>query len=111
MSKFDTDGPHITFDEALKTLRNGVLGALAEADRDDCCLNLRGLSSRTGLPRETLRGLVADLRADGLASYQRGLWSYDGLPGGSGYGITPAGLAAVDEHAAREARQNAGKGN
>lgn len=71
---------------ALETLRRQILQALSDAE-EGMCLSLHGLSSRTGLPRETLRGIIADMRADGLVSYHKGLWREDGTPGGAGYAI------------------------
>ncbi|MFB9149563.1 hypothetical protein [Roseovarius ramblicola] len=38
------------------------------------------------------RALRRDLTDRGLARYQRGLFSDDGLPAGAGYAITPKGL-------------------
>jgi hypothetical protein len=41
------------------------------------------------------RAIVADLRAAGLASYHKGLWSDDERPAGAGYAITQAGLTLL----------------
>ena len=89
--------PHIPeVAEALQTLRHTILGALRDyGDDGEMALTLKGLSEHTGLPRETLRGIVADLRADELAIYLRGLWSDDGTPAGAGYAITAAGIAEI----------------
>lgn len=71
---------------ALQILRQMILSALSDAE-EGMCLSLHNLSSRTGLPRETLRGIIADMRADGLVSYHKGLWREDGSPGGAGYAV------------------------
>ncbi|WP_417627042.1 hypothetical protein [Pararhodobacter aggregans] len=78
-------------DDPILALRRAILAALAEAADAEMCLNLFGLSSRTGLPRETLRGIVTDLRAEDLAAHHKGLWSEDGTPAGAGYSITDNG--------------------
>jgi hypothetical protein len=83
------------YHDALTVLRRGILEALSDASDWDLCLNLYGLSSRLGLPRETIRGLVADMRSDGLVRYERGLWTEDGQPAGAGYSITEAGIALL----------------
>lgn len=73
-----------------------------KAHAHDLCLTLYGLNARTNLPRETLRGIIADLRAEHLVSVQRGLFSEDGTPAGTGYHITEIGLA----HLANKYRQS-----
>lgn len=82
---------------AVATLRASVLRALTEVPEPGWCLNLFGLQSRTGLSRDLLRGIVADLRRDGLVGYHKGLCTEDGMPGGSGYALTPAGEAVAAE--------------
>lgn len=77
--------------DPIDALRRTIMAALSEAADAEMCLNLFGLSSRTGLPRETLRGIMADLRAEGLATHHKGLWSEDGAPAGAGYSITDPG--------------------
>lgn len=90
-----TRADEITLQKAAQALRVAILKALEEADRQEMCLNLFGLQTRTGLPRETLRGIAADLRAEGLAAHKKGLWSDDGTPAGAGYCITKAGKEAL----------------
>lgn len=81
---------------AIGTLRYAILVALRDyGGAGELALTLKGLSEYTGLPRETLRGIVADLRADGLTIYVRGLWGDDGQPAGAGYSITPKGMASI----------------
>lgn len=84
----------VTVPKALAALRSITLEALSEAE-EGFCLPLSRLSIRTGLPRETLRGIIADLRAEGLASHHRGLMDESGVCAGSGYAITDAGLAEL----------------
>lgn len=86
--------------DPLAALQHVILNALADVSQPGWCVNLRGLQGRTGLPREVLRGLVANLRDRGLASYHKGLWTDDGEPGGAGYAITNAGLASIAKKAA-----------
>lgn len=43
------------------------------------------------IDREFARGYLRSLRSRGLSAYERGLWSEDGMPAGSGYRITEAG--------------------
>jgi DNA-binding GntR family transcriptional regulator len=94
----DVDDPTMTTTAAAATLRAAVLRALTEVPEPGWCLNLSGLAVRTGLSRDLLRGLVADLRHEGLVEHMIGLWSEDGRPAGAGYALTPAGAAAVDTH-------------
>jgi DNA-binding IscR family transcriptional regulator len=92
----DVDDPTMTTTAAAATLRAAVLRALTEVSEPGWCLNLSGLAVRTGLSRDLLRGLVADLRREGLVEHQRGLWFEDGTPAGAGYSLTAAGYAALD---------------
>mgnify|MGYP001159284694 CR=1 FL=1 len=85
----------ITTQDAMTVLRRAILAALDEVSVPGWYLGLRGLSSRTDLPRETLRGLIADMRAAGWISHHIGLWTEDGGPGGAVYAITDAGRAAL----------------
>ena len=84
-----------TLADASLTLQLAILTALSAVPEEGWCVGLRGLSGRTGLSREVCRAIVADLRAAGLASYHKGLWSDDDMPAGAGYAITSAGLAML----------------
>lgn len=64
-----------------------VLEALGEG----FALSFRGLARRTGLTSELVGPATRLLAARGLAVFARGLWSDDGEPRGSGYGLTAAG--------------------
>ena len=87
--------PATTLADALVMLRRAILEALDGVFEPGWCLSLYGLKARTDLPRETLRGIIADMRAEGLVSYHKGLWSDDGMPAGAGYAITEAGRAVL----------------
>jgi hypothetical protein len=50
----------------------------------------------TGFSRQVVRRICRHLARQGLAEYCRGLWSEDGRPAGAGYGITRAGIAALE---------------
>ncbi len=89
------EGSGPTLHEASTALQHAILAALAAVPEPGWCVGLRGLSGRTGLSREVCRAMVADLRAAGLASYHKGLWSDDDMPAGAGYAITSAGLAML----------------
>lgn len=52
------------------------------------------IEADTGLSRDDVRSACRALRAKGLAEFMRGLWSEDGEPAGSGYGITEEGQRA-----------------
>jgi hypothetical protein len=84
-----------TLADASLKLQRAILKALAAVPEEGWCVGLRGLSGRTGLSREVCRAIVADLRAAGLASYHKGLWSDDERPAGAGYAITQAGLTLL----------------
>jgi hypothetical protein len=93
-AKWNKRAPH-TLAEASTALQRAILNALAAVPDEGWCVGLRGLSGRTGLSREVCRAIVADLRAAGLASYHKGLWSDDERPAGAGYAITQAGLTLL----------------
>jgi len=89
--------------DALAVLRRSIMDALNQVHEPGWCRNLHGLSEMTGLPRETLRGLIADMRADGLVEYEKGLWSEDGLPAGAGYCLSDVGRKCLSVIAEIEA--------
>ena len=78
---------------ALGQLRLIILEALHDVSEPGWCLGLAALSARTNLPRESLRGIIADLRAEGLVSHHIGLWTEDGEPAGAGYALTDKGAS------------------
>jgi DNA-binding transcriptional ArsR family regulator len=80
-------------DTALGFLRRMILAALADAPEESWCRGLRSLSWATSLPREVIRGVLADLRENGLVEYRRGLMTDDGDVAGAGYALTARGRA------------------
>lgn len=78
---------------ALGFLRGMILAALADAPEQSWCRGLRSLSWATHLPREVIRGVLADLRENGLVEYRRGLMNDDGEVAGAGYALTARGHA------------------
>ncbi|XAI95988.1 hypothetical protein [Microcystis phage Mwe-JY26] len=54
-----------------------------------------GLKSITLIDHDSVPQTVRDLARMGLAEYRRGLWTEDGTPGGSGYGLTELGLSVA----------------
>jgi hypothetical protein len=93
----DAPAPVDPVAQATQVLQRAILNALAAVPEEGWCVGLRGLSGRTGLSREVCRAIVADLRAAGLASYHKGLWSDDEMPAGAGYAITAEGRALAQE--------------
>lgn len=51
---------------------------------------------RSGLDRHLVRRTVRALARKGFVTLLRGLWTEDGEPAGSGYGITQAGAAFLN---------------
>lgn len=82
--------------DALNTLRYAILGALLDIG-DDSAMTLLRLEISTNIPRETLRGIIADLRGDGLVMHVRGLCNDGGMFAGSGYAITQTGVEHISE--------------
>lgn len=76
-----------------------VLCALAGVGLD-LCLPFRPLMDETKLTRSEVRRACRSLSRKGLASFSKGLWTDDGEPAGSGYGLSFAGvdLACTFDH-------------
>lgn len=83
--------------EARRAMDRAIL-----ADMNNLCVtyerfetfhSLRSLGHKTFLSRDMTRAICRDLTDRGFAQYARGLFNEDGVPAGSGYGITPRGLA------------------
>lgn len=73
-----------------------LLLAMQEAGASpERCFTFAGLANLGALERLHIRRTVRALARKGLALYQRGLWTEDGEPAGSGYGLTEAGIAAA----------------
>lgn len=83
-------------------LRRAVLGHLRDLGDGSfgwCAYNFRAFKD-LALPRAVLGAVLRDCRDLGLVTFERGLWSEDGLPAGSGYRLTDSGrrwLADLEE--------------
>lgn len=78
--------------KALHTLERHVACAISEiAFHRDWYVPLKPISRATGLSRDMVRALLKGMTDKGLTQYQSGLFNEDGVPAGSGYGLTKAG--------------------
>jgi hypothetical protein len=64
------------------------------------CVGLKHLEDSLRLPKEVIRGVMANLRHKGFAAHKRGLMTEDGDLFGSGYHITAAGHAELQGYEA-----------
>lgn len=78
---------------ALGFLRGVILSALADVPDKCWGLGLTSLSGRICLPDDVVRGLLHDLRRNGLVEYRRGGRAYGGDGYASGYALTAKGMA------------------
>lgn len=78
-----------------------VLGVLERGADDGCCYCFATIASDAKLDRTQVREAARSLRGKGLARYERALWSEDGEPRGSGYGLTREGRNAAESNALR----------
>ncbi|MCA2014408.1 hypothetical protein LCM17_23155 [Cereibacter sphaeroides] len=90
----DTAHVPINIRAAIDGLRLSVLRAVP---RNDWCVSLGRLAAVTEIPREICRGLVAELRSEGLVTYRKGLLTEDGEVAGAGYTLTPKGEGFLEE--------------
>jgi hypothetical protein len=85
---------------SLSVLGVSVLRQIEEVCRDTefewLAINFRAFDD-LGIPREILRGILKTMAERGLVAYERGLWTEDGEPAGSGYRILPKGREALRE--------------
>lgn len=83
--------------EARRTLDRAILADLNNSNhafgRYETFSHLCVLGDLQLLSRDMVRAICRDLTNRGFARYQRGLFTEDGIPAGSGYGITRRGLA------------------
>lgn len=79
---------------ATAAIETGVLNVLFELP-EGYCYNLRHLSEALGVHREYIRAACHALRERRLVTYQRGIWTEDGRPAGTGYMLTEAGVKAL----------------
>lgn len=89
------EGTSTRSEQAVLQLEHDILeqmedGEMSEFDREGngrTCFHLR----RFGFHRELTRGLLRAMKDKGLVFHAKGLWDDDGMPAGSGYGITAKG--------------------
>lgn len=75
-----------------------VLAALVSVGSVDFnYLPFKSIAERSHLRRAVVRRCCRSLKRKGLAAFARGLWTEDGLPAGSGYGATRAGVERADQ--------------
>lgn len=60
------------------------------------CLYFKTIAEQSGLEPHTVRRTVRSLARKGLAEYQRGLFTDDGMIAGSGYACTKAGADLIE---------------
>lgn len=92
----------------LTPKHKAALAALASVYRDDqdfSYLGFKGIARRAReeghvLPEADVRRTVRHLARRGWAVFGKGLWTEDGEVAGSGYAITPAGMAVFKGEAA-----------
>lgn len=65
---------------------------------DEIRFDFRTLQIESGLPRDFVRALCRRLTDAGLMEYSSGLWSEEGMPCGSGYGLTTRGVKWCEEN-------------
>jgi Mn-dependent DtxR family transcriptional regulator len=74
-----------------------VLLALADFSREqELYLPFRRIVSESEVEPHRIRRIVRHLARKGLAQYERGLWTDDGEPAGSGYCITHQGRTVAE---------------
>ncbi len=71
-----------------------VLEFLAERTSPEECYGFAPICEDTGLDRKRVRFICRMFARRGWAEFYSGLWNCDGKPAGSGYCISPAGMAA-----------------
>lgn len=86
--------------ERVKKLTPDQRAALSALGSARCAywegyLSFRAIAKRSGIPVTSVRRTVRRLAKKGLAEYGSGLFTEDGEVAGSGYCITPAGLALL----------------
>lgn len=94
--------PRINLDTALRQIEVGILMVLEDlTSGGEYATHLRPIAERTGLPRDVISATLRHLTDRGLTRFQRGLFTEDGDPAGSGYSLTAEGLAFVIEWGAQ----------
>jgi hypothetical protein len=80
---------------AMSPNEQKVLIALTEEAGDFGFCSFKLLQIHTGLDRKIVRRACRSLARKGFAEFQRGLWTEDGEPAGSGYQATTKGMQEV----------------
>lgn len=82
---------------AAKTLRAAAISVLGDkAPEPGYGCYVRFVAEEMGVSYDLARAVLRDLRADGNAVYLSGLCDEEGVPAGSGYGLTDAGRSVYD---------------
>jgi hypothetical protein len=68
-----------------------VFDYLAQNTSRETAMPFAPIMAATGLPRARVRFICRHLARKGLLQFCRALWTEDGEPRGSGYGLTDAG--------------------
>lgn len=96
MSTINDGGPALPKLSAREDL---ALEAWAGTESDFGCLSFRAVAQRSSVEPHNVRRVVRSLARKGVTEFHRGLWSDEGDPRGSGYGLTDLGRSML---AARE---------
>jgi len=80
----------------LTALQRLLLAAWVGMGEEFGCLTFNAIARRSGVDRRLVRRGIRALARKGVTEYHRGLWTDEGEPAGSGYGLTPLGWAALD---------------
>jgi hypothetical protein len=80
-----------------QTRERSILLIMAGADKDFGYFNFETLSKRTAIEKRIVRLDCRRMARKGLTEYGKGLCTDEGELAGSGYAITPAGRAALQE--------------
>lgn len=92
----------ISYPQLQRKLDRHVLQVMEECrnteyGREEYAFPLRCFVVDPWITRDMARAICRSLTDRGFAFYMRGLFNDDGQPQGSGYGITNAGAAYLDE--------------
>lgn len=90
----------MTPERAIDHLERALLRHMAnQANPFGACETFHSIAALTidPLDRETTRAILRRMADRGLCAFARGLFDDDGMPRGSGYGLTPNGLRIARE--------------
>lgn len=89
-------------EDALLSLEDVVLtkmwngSSISDWGPTGCAFNLRYFDP---LPREVVRGVLRNLRNNGMVEHARGLWDENGEPRGAGYALTQKAASKMEKQA------------